>query len=720
MKSLVILIAGFGLWAQTAATAPRTAVSADDSRGHARVPLSYSDLPLSFIENQGQVDQRVAFYAPTRNYGVYFTEDGHTIRLKHGRGDAAKAHIVKVELVDSSARKIEGSQPAPGIVSYFKGPREGWRTGLRTHDHITYVQPWKGIDLAYTSRAGQLESIYTVAPHADPGQIRLRYSGQNSLQLDQDGALTYTTSVGEVKETAPTLYQNIRGKRVPVRGRFLLLDKSTVAFEVAKYDRDHALVIDPTLVYSGLIGGSGSDHGNSIAVGADGSAYVTGLVDSADSTFPVLAGPDPTYNGGIGDVFVAKLNPSGTALVYSGFIGGSGVEQGFDIAVDRLGNAYITGYTDSTAASFPVVGGPSLTYGGGLSDAFIAKVNASGTALLYSGYIGGNDEDLGTAIALDDDGNAYITGPTRSTQASFPVLGGPSLIASGGYDAFVAKVNPAGTTLVYAGYIGGSGLDQGRDIDVDDAGNAYVTGFTNSTEASFPVLVGPDLSFNGGAFDAFVAKVAFSGAGLEFAGYIGGSGSEQGSGIAVDGAGRAHITGHTDSNQASFPVVVGPDLTYNGGPQDAFVARVDASGATLLYSGYIGGSGQDWGQGIAVDRAGYAYVVGFTSSTEPSFPVRGGPDLTANGEVDGFVSKVSLSGGSLLYSGFIGGSASDFASGVDVDSSGSSYVTGRTNSSQTTFPIMSGPGLDTNRGGVDAFFAKIDHPLEDIFSNGFE
>ncbi len=673
---------------------------------HRKVRETYGRLPLSFTENQGQVDARIAYYMQAPGRSVYFTTAGHALRLTQGKGDDIKAHTIRIELVGAAAERIESLQRAPGIVSYFKGPQPQWKTAIPTHARIGYVQPWPGIDLAYEGPGGRLESIYTVAPHADPAQIKLRYSGHDSLRLDEHGNLVYTTSLGEIKETAPVLYQEIDGSRIPVEGRFILLDEATVSFEVAQYNPDHALVIDPALVYAGYIGGSGSDVGYGIAVDSAGNAYVTGYTASTEASFPVTVGPDQTFNGDV-DAFVAKVNAAGTALVYAGYIGGSGYEQGNGIAVDSAGNAYVVGDTRSTEESFPVTVGPYLTHNGGVYDGFVAKVNPAGTALVYCGYIGGSGIDGATGIAVDSAGNAYVVGYTQSTEASFPVLGGPDLTHNGGWDAFVAKVNADGTALVYAGYIGGSEVDIGNGIAVDSAGNAYVTGWTSSDQASFPVTVGPDLIHNGG-YDAFVAKVSAAGTALVYAGYIGGSGVDISAGIAVDSAGNAYVIGQTNSTEASFPVTVGPGLTYNGGSRDAFVAKVNAAGSALVYAGYIGGNGNDQGYGIAVDSAGNAYVTGFTDSTEASFPVLGGPDLTYNGGTrDAFVAKVNPAGSALVYAGYIGGSGEDVGRGIAVDSAGNAYVTGYTNSTEASFPVLGGPDLTFNGGSYDAFVAKI-------------
>jgi hypothetical protein len=396
------------------------------------------------------------------------------------------------------------------------------------------------------------------------------------------------------------------------------------------------------LVYCGYIGGSGDDEGLGIAVDSSGNAYVTGVTNSPQATFPVTVGPGVTYKGGQ-DAFVAKVNAAGTALVYCGYISGSDDDFGNAIAVDSSGNAYVTGITFSTGATFPVTVGPGLTQNG-LSDAFVAKVNATGTGFVYCGYIGGSNDDGGYGIAVDGSGNAYVTGYTYSTEATFPVITGPHLTQNGLSDAFVAKVNAAGNGLVYCGFIGGSGNDQAYGLAVDSSGNAYVTGFTNSTEATFPVTVGPGLTYSGGSgnlpSDAFVAKVNAAGTGLVYCGYIGGSDNDGGNGITVDSSGNAYVTGFTASTEATFPLIGGPQLTYNGGG-DAFVAKVNAAGTALVFCGYLGGSANEAGLGIALGSSG-AYVTGFTASTELSFPVRGGPDLTYNsGPTDVFVAKVT-------------------------------------------------------------------------------
>jgi hypothetical protein len=721
-----------------------------------RMDAHWGEMPLYFIANQGQLDSRVAYYVQGSDKTLYFTPEGVTFALtdlttstalsagpsplySEERGEGRGRWIVKLDFVDANSVRPSGQAQTETVISYFKGSPDEWHAGLPTYSKIVYPDLWEGIDLVYSGTVNRLKHEFVVQPGADPARIRLAYRGA-TVHVNETGQLEVSTPAGGFQDDAPVAYQEVNGQRVPVSVAFALENAATpgadeprpYGFQMGAYNPALPLVIDPAvLVYCGYIGGSGEDFGDGddigtgIAVDSAGNAYVTGWTNSSEATFPVTVGPDLTYNG-IGDptyhtpdAFVAKVKADGTGLVYAGYIGGSGYDQGMAIAVDSAGNAYVTGWTDSTQATFPVTVGPDLTYNGEDYDAFVAKVKPDGTGLVYAGYIGGSGQDLGEGIAVDSVGNAYVMGWTGSTEESFPafpVTVGPDLTHNGSFDAFVAKVKADGTGLVYAGYIGGSDIEIGYGIAVDSEGNAYVTGETNSTQATFPETVGPDLTYNGGSWDVFVAKVTADGTGLDYCGYIGGSDYDEGRGIAVDAAGNAYVTGQTYSSEATFPVTGGPDLTFNGGHGDAFVAKVKADGTGLVYAGYIGGSpsdisdGGDYGYGIAVDSAGNAYVTGQTTSSEATFPVTGGPDLTHNGYDDAFVAKVKADGTGLVYAGYIGGSNNDSGyvdgAGIAVDSAGNAYVTGGTGSTEATFPVTGGPDL-THNGGWDAFVAKV-------------
>jgi hypothetical protein len=387
------------------------------------------------------------------------------------------------------------------------------------------------------------------------------------------------------------------------------------------------------LAYAAFLGGSDGDTGFVIAVDGAGSAYVTGVTESSD--FPTTAGAfDPWYSGN-DDAFVVKVNAEGTGLAYAAFLGGSGWEWGRAIAVDRGGSAYVTGDTDSS--DFPTTAGAFDTSYNGYDDVFVVKVNAAGTGLAYATFLGGGSgDDRGYAIAVDGAANAYVTGLTVSPD--FPTTAGAFDTSRDGWmDAFVIKVNAAGTGLAYATLLGGSDWDWGRAIAVDGAGSAYVTGLTESPD--FPTTVGAfDTSLDGNQ-DAFVVKVNADGTGLAYATFLGGSSHyDYGYAIAVDGAGSAYVTGQTDS--ADFPTTAGAfDTSYNGS-EDAFVVKVNDDSTGLAYATFLGGSHGDSGYGIAVDGAGSAYVTGHTDSSE--FPTTAGAfDTSYSGHTDAFVVKIS-------------------------------------------------------------------------------
>ena len=393
-------------------------------------------------------------------------------------------------------------------------------------------------------------------------------------------------------------------------------------------------------------------------------------------------------------------------VLQSGYLGGADLDAAYGIDIDGSGNAYLTGLTRSSEATFPATAGPDVTYNDTESgDAFVAKLSPAGT-FAYVGYIGGTAADAGSDVVVDTSGAAYVVGNTQSSQSSFPVLGGPDLTANGGVDGFVAKVSPSGTSLSYSGYIGGAGFDAGYGIDVDGSGRAFVAGETESTEATFPEAVGPDLTYNGEG-DAFIAKVAANGTGLSFAGYVGGSEWDFGNAIAVDSSGNAYVAGSASSSELTFPEVGGPDLTHNGGG-DAFLAKVAASGASLNYAGYVGGSAWDAAWGVAVDSSGNAYLSGDTDSDETTFPVTNGPDLTYNGASDAFAARITPTGAGLSYAGYLGGNGNDYAgyTSVAVDNKGNAYLTGTTNSPASSFPATTGPDL-TQNGANDAYVARL-------------
>jgi len=687
----------------------------------ADVPDSYGKLPLYFIENRGVYPGAVAYYVQGTDKTLFFTPGGITFLLSA----ESRKWVVKLDFVgaDPDARP-QGMERQAAVFSHFRGKEENWKTGLPTFRKVVYRDLWPGIDLVYSGTVNRLKYEFLVSPGAEPGKIRLRYRGASCVAGTESGALRVETPLGSFEDAPPVAYQLINARRVGVEMAYAPEPDGAFGFRVGQYDATRPLVLDPAIfVYSGFIGGRLYDYISDVAVDNLGNAYVVGSTHTNETNrFPLKVGPFLVKKNKL-EAFVAKVNAAGTSLVYCGYIGGNDGDYGRGIAVDGAGNAYVTGMTMSK--DFPVKLGPSLAFPAPYA-AFVARVNAAGTALDYCGYIGGSGSDHGNAIAVDQQGNAYITGSTSS--GNFPRIVGPDLSYNGGVDAFVARVNYRGTHLDYSGFIGGTGADSGNGIAVDASGFAYVTGDTQSSESSFPVMAGPDLSYNGGeGGDAFVAKVKVNGAGLMYCGYIGGTGGDQAEGIAVDSAGNACVIGGTTSPQNDFPVVVGPDLIYNG-KGDLFVAKVKANPnappshpqyprINFDFCGYIGGSGQEYWRtsprtlglcGIALDPSGNVYVCGTTYSSD--LPVRAGPDLTYNPVSDGFVAKLKADGSNVTYCGFIGAPNSnsnyegEHCTAIAVDRSGNAYLVGRTDSSR--FPTKLGPVL-TYQDRIDGWICKV-------------
>lgn len=571
---------------------------------------SYGQIPLSFIANAGQTDPNVKFQVKGAGHSIYFTPNEITFTAfqqpNEPGNQATNSATVRSSLANSNPNPtISGLDKLPGVANFILGEDSSqWHTDVPTFNGVVYQNVYQGIDRVFKGTEGQLKSEFLVAPFADPSQIRMNYSGVNDIRLRDDGALILETPLGELIDNAPIVYQDINGQRVNVPAAYNLLGNNQVNFSLGDFDRTQPLVIDPVLAYSTYLGGSASDGANRIAVDSTGAAYIIGTTVNNFTTTP---GAFQTTPAGNADFLVTKINPQGTALVYSTYIGGTGNEYGFGIAVDSQGNAYLTGQVDpgypTTAGSFQPT---ATTY-----NAAATKLNAAGNSLVYSTFLGGTGTALGTSIAVDSSNNAYVTGPTGN---GFPTTDIASQFNyGGGIDAFITKVDPAGSDLVYSTYFGGSNRDEGQGIAVDNNGNAYVSGITYST--NLPLTNPVQTTNGGGQYDAFISKFTPNGARI-YSTYLGGTGNDQGTSIAADSSGNAYIVGTTSST--NFPTVSPIQLLNAGGANDAFVSKLSAAGNSLIYSTYLGGSGDDKGDRITVDSAGNAYVTGNTTST--NFP----------------------------------------------------------------------------------------------------
>ena len=454
---------------------------------------AYGKLPLSFVPNEGQTDEAVRYYAQGAGYGFFFTKGGAMLSLANAQG---RGHALGLDFLGANPNAtLTAQERLSGEVNYLQGddPTK-WQRELPTHAGLLYGGLWPGIDMAVRGEGGNLKYEFHVQPGSAVEDIRLDYRGAEGLKVGTGGELLVGTSLGTLKDAAPVSYQRIGGERVPVESRYKLLKgegRSGYGFAVGAYDPRYPLIIDPALDYSTFLGGTDSDFGAGIAVDASGSAYVTGGTDAGD--FPTTTGTfDTTFNGGL-DAFVTKLNASGSALVYSTFLGGMNNDDGEDIAVDASGSAYVTG--DTFSGDFPTTTGAfDTTFNGGVVDAFVTKLNASGSALAYSTFLGGTAQDEGQGIGVQQ-GSAYVTGITQSTD--FPTTTGAfDTTYNGSEDAYVTKLNAAGSALVYSTLFGGAEQERGLGIAVRE-GRAYVTGFTDSTD--YPTTRGAfDRTFNGG------------------------------------------------------------------------------------------------------------------------------------------------------------------------------------------------------------------------------
>jgi hypothetical protein len=660
------------------------------SAHHEEDKVSLAPMVMAFEPNLGQAGGAVDFVARGRGYSILLAGGEASLNLTDGAS-------LGIDLVGARPSSPANAQhELPGRVNYLRGTDPSqWQTNVPTFGRVTYSDVYPGIDVAYYGQQGSLEYDFIVAAGAQPSAIRVAFEGADSLEVDPQGDLLVHTSGGDLRQPKPFIYQ-ADGRAI--EGGFVL-DDGQVGFEIAAYDSAQPLIIDPSLQYSTYLGGKGDENywfgvwSGGIAVDASGSAYVVG-----STTSPNFPNANNSFKDGGMDIFVAKLNPAGSALIYSTYLGGIGFDMGNAIAVDRMGNAYITGLTNSP--DFPMVNALQPVYGGGAEDAFVTKLNPSGSGLVFSTYLGGNGPGWGEAangIAVDSAMNVYVAGVSNSP--NFPLVNAAQPALGGMVDAFVTRLTPSGMGIVYSTFLGGLGEDNGRAVAVDRFGNAYITASTLSDGLAFPGNVLQPLR-NGAPNDAVVAKYGPAGNRI-YTTYMGGGGDEIPYGLAVDSTGNAYLAGRTGGTFYITPGWFNQTCLDPG----AFVAKLNPTATNLVYAGCLDAPGKDGALGLALDRAENVYVTGFTQS--PKFPVVDAFQPALQGPADAFISKINASGTVLVYSSFLGGDQWEMGLGVAVDNGGHAYLTGWT-ASPKDFPTKAPLQPLFGGGGYDAFVVKID------------
>jgi hypothetical protein len=636
----------------------------------------------------------LAFEAHHTDADVYVSHTpAYTLRIGPGYADIlpAKPTVngsqVRMRLIDANTgTKADAGSSLPGTVSYLTGndPSQ-WRTAVATYAKVRYDAIYPGIDLVYYGTQREIEYDFVVEPGASPSRIALGFDGVDALALKDNGDLELTHDGQALVLRAPRAYQTIDGQQVTVDSSYRLDDDTRqVSFTVGDYNREQPLVIDPILTYAMSLGGVAQDEGNAVAVDAEGNIYVAGFTRS--SNFPASGAL-----GGHFDLFVTKLNSTGTVVLSSSFIGGSGPDETRGLAIDPDGNVYLSGVTRST--NFPTAGAIQATLNGE-SDAFVLKISTAGGGLLFSTYLGGAGLDEGTGVAIDAARNVYVTGATRS--ANFPTVSPRQAVNAGLTDSFVAKLNPAGSALLYSTYLGGSLTDSAFGIASDGAGNVTVVGTTSSGD--FPTQAAAQVMLSG-LFDAFVTRLSPAGA-LIFSTFLGGTEIDSAQAVTLDSWNRPILTGTTASD--GFPVMAAAQ-PGRAGSLDAFVTGFETSGQMFL-STFLGGTGSDRGRGIARDAANRLYVIGQTFSAD--FPSVNPVQPKSGGNRDTFVVMLAPAANVIDYSTYLGGGHNDDGLGIAADNMGRAYVTGAT--------MYAWPDL---AGASDAFVMRLSSGVAGVDSD---
>jgi hypothetical protein len=671
-----------------------------------------------FTENQGQVrNDSVRYYIQGK--GVWFLDDGVVFEIKepvreneiqqdpfdrfhpehkHEMVQPRKSSVLRLNFEGCNEVQLKGVELLSHRSNFFYGNDSSkWCTNVPNYQEVIYENIYDNIDLRYYSSEKGLKYDFIVNSGGDPSDIILSYQGAKDLKVDEKNNLFIATNFGNIIDSELFIYQDSVNNKNKINGKFKLIDSETFRFEILnEYDQNKVLIIDP-LIYSTYVGGNDLDYGYDITIDNEFNGYITGTTLS--SNFPnTTASYDPTFNGGF-DIFVIGLNFSSPSLIFSTFIGGSNYDYGYGITVNDTKNVILTGYTESP--NFPTTPNAYDDTKNGSIDGYIVEINSIGSNLLYSTYIGGNGQDKCTSIIIQNNTNICVTGITMSL--NFPTtIGAYNTAHTGVEDVFVFKFNLTTLSFIYSTYVGGSGEELAENIAVDSLGNAYVTGYTYSSD--FPTTLGAyDNTYNG-SMDAFCFKLNTQGSSLLFSTYIGENSEDYAYGIAVDNYNNPTITGYTWS--VKFPVTPNAYDTIYNSVAEVFVTKLNATGMSLIFSTFIGGGGIEHGKSIKVDSKGDLYICGQTYS--PDFPTTPGAYDTQQsgmGIDDVFVCKLSATGSNLIYSTFIKGNSYDYGESIAIDEYNNAYITGR--SISTTYPTTPNANNSNNSGSYDVIISKL-------------
>ena len=670
-----------------------------------KLNFSLGDLPLYFIPNKGQVNQKAIFYAKTSKYVLWLTKEGLVF-------DGAKERNVSRFIfvgADKNPEIIAVGENKHRVNYFIGGDPSRWYCDIPTSRAVLYKNIYKNIDLKIYGLEKQVEYDWIVKPGGNPADIRFEYQNVDAVRLDNEGNLVIETGLNKLIHKRPVSFQE---ERRTVDVQFKRMGENVYGFAVGTYDPRRELIIDPVvLTYSTYLGGKMWDGAQAIAVDDSGYIYVTGGTWSTN--FPLQNAYQSTPGTDNFNAFVTKIDASkkGTAsLIYSTYLGGANPDNGMDIAVDNKGNVYVAGETWSE--DFPTKNAYQNYTGD--SDAFVVQLDTTrsgASSLIYSTYLGGTDADSALGIAVDAKGNCYVAGWTYSLD--FPTRNPyQSVLVEGATDGFVVRLDTSrsgAAGLIYSTLLGGAGSDSCLDIAVDNSNRAYVTGWTYSK--NFPTK--NQYQTYRGLSDTFVSKINTAGTGassLLYSTYVGGKDSDYGEGVALDpdNDGYVYVTGITRSS--NFPTL--KSYQKYQGDTDAFVFGLDTThtgASSFIYSTYLGGNKQDKGYGVAVapDNSRCVYVTGVTKS--PDFPTLN-PYQTSQGEgnEDAYISKIDTAGSgstSLLFSTYLGGNGSDGGNDIAVDADGNITVTGWTFS--TNFPTLNQYKKDPGDSNADAFITQL-------------